>query len=192
MRNIRIEGAACLWWAVLVLVLPLKWLLAALAAALFHELCHYFAIRATGGQVLGIVIGPGGAALETGPMEPGRELICALAGPLGGCLLLLFARIMPLIALCALAQTLYNLLPVYPLDGGRALRCAHDLLRPLGDGDLFCRRINRLCLGVLTGLGLWAAATLELGTAALLPAILLLGKVFPRKRPCKTGPLRLQ
>ena len=37
---VRVDVSACLMGAFLLLTLPLNWLLSALAAAAFHELCH--------------------------------------------------------------------------------------------------------------------------------------------------------
>ena len=61
-------------------------------------------------------------------MSPGRELICILAGPAASLLLLCLARIFPRVAICGLIQGCYNLLPIAPLDGGRALHCLLSLL----------------------------------------------------------------
>lgn len=62
-------------------------------------------------------------------MSPGRELLCVLAGPAVSFSLLALARFFPRIAICGLVQGIYNLLPIYPLDGGKALRCMVSLLR---------------------------------------------------------------
>lgn len=176
MAKLRIDPAACLWWAVLLLVLPLKWLLAAAAAAAVHEMGHYLAVRLLGGRVLGITLGPGGAALETSPMEPDRELVCSIAGPVSGALTVFLIRRFPLAALCAMVQSLFNLLPIYPLDGGRVLLCAVELLFPKADAQRICCRVSNIFLWILALVSLTAALWLRLGAAAFFPFFLILGK----------------
>jgi len=108
---------------VFILLLPDKWLLSCVAAATIHEGFHLMAIRLFNIKILKIEIGIFGAEIETETMDRYKELIIALAGPVGALLTLMFSRYIPRISLCVIAQTAYNLLPVYPLDGGRAMRC---------------------------------------------------------------------
>ena len=122
-RRIEVTAGFCILWAFLLLVLPLGMILASVGAALIHEGFHWLTIRLIGGRVLGLFIGAGGMVMETMPMTPGKELLCAIAGPVGSLLLGCLYHWMPLLALCGLVQGLFNLLPIYPLDGGRALRC---------------------------------------------------------------------
>lgn len=111
----------------LFLLLPLRWILCAAIAAAFHEACHILAVSLCGGKVQKLDVGDRGAVILADGMSAGKTLICVLAGPIGSLLLMLFVRWIPRIALCALAQGIYNLLPIYPLDGGRAIRCVQDM-----------------------------------------------------------------
>ena len=51
-----------------------------------------------------------------------QEFLSAMAGPAAGFLLVLLFPWFPRIAFSALVQSLFNLLPIYPFDGGRVIR----------------------------------------------------------------------
>ena len=137
-----LEGSVCVLWAVLLLTLPLPWVLGAILAGAFHEFCHLAALIMTGTTVHSIHIGLRGAKIETEPMDPGTELICAAAGPIGSLFLLLFLRQIPRIALCAAVQGIFNLLPWYPMDGGRILRCLRAVVADCQEKYLAKKRIS--------------------------------------------------
>ena len=108
--------------ALMLLLFPLQFLVGVLLAALIHELGHLLALKIAGGRVLSIRLRSFGARIEAAPMSPGRSALCALAGPAAGALTIFAYKTFPELALAGLVQTVFNLLPVYPLDGGRALR----------------------------------------------------------------------
>jgi Zn-dependent protease len=117
--------------------------LALFAIVLMHEMGHALACRSVGGKADEIVLWPlGGVAYVAPPQRPGAMLWSIVAGPLvnvvlfvvlGGLLamgnslawgntapdLLQFVRAVFFVNLGLL---IFNLLPVYPLDGGQILR----------------------------------------------------------------------
>lgn len=163
----------------MVLLLPLKWLAAALAAAAVHELCHLAAVRALGGKVYSLTIGPTGAVMDASVTGRGREILAAAAGPAGSLLLLLLIRLAPRVALCGLIQGLFNLLPLYPLDGGRMLRAALE------------GRVPEKGLLVLEGM-LGGALCLLLWRWQAFFAEILAIRIFFGKIPCKREKIRVQ
>lgn len=190
--SIKVDPSACFFGALLLLTLPLKWLIAAVFAAAFHELCHIILIWFCGGQIWEIRIGIGGAVIETEPLSGGKELVCALAGPVGSLLLLSLFRWFPRIALCAGVQGLFNLLPLFPLDGGRVLRCTAERLLPKKIAAIFCKFTEGATIGSIFLLAILAAVWYQLGLLPVIVAGSLLLKAVLRKIPCKPSQLRVQ
>ena len=129
---VRAEAGFWIVLALMVLLFPFRFLIGVVLAATIHELGHLIAIRLTGGRVRGIFLHGGGARIESGPMEPGHGIVCALAGPGAGALTVLAWRWVPELAAAGLIQTIFNLIPVYPLDGGQVARNICCKLRHLG------------------------------------------------------------
>jgi stage IV sporulation protein FB len=172
-------------FALALLLLPIQWIGAVTLAAVFHELCHYAAVRLCGGKINGVAVGLSGAQMGVAGVSAGKELFCALAGPAGSLALLLFSRWLPRTAVCAGFQGIYNLLPIYPLDGGRVIRCLTELLFPFHVGERICRYIEIMCISCMIFLALYGCFVLHLGILPLMVAASVILRRFPGKIPCK-------
>jgi Zn-dependent protease len=120
--------------------------------------------------------------METTPLTPIQEAFCALAGPMGSFLVLLMSEVLPEAALCGLFQGAYNLLPIYPLDGGRISLCV--LPKPL------YRSLEAMALTFFTGFSLWLMTIAK--ELALIFLFSLWIPVFRRKSSCKESILAVQ
>lgn len=183
-HKLHLSSHFCIAAAFALFVIPLPWCAGAFLAALVHELSHIGAIYLLGERILDIRIGILGAIIETQPMKQGREVVCAAFGPLGSMIFSAAFAFYPEAALCALVQGLYNLLPLYPLDGGRILHC----LLP----EAVCIGIEIFTLIMLLGLGIWLSLTFQLGFLPLIPCFSAAFSVFRRKISCKESNLAVQ
>jgi len=131
-------GSATAWDSLLFMVLLFL-------CVLLHEFGHIFTARAFGVQTPYVTLLPigGVAQLERIPEEPGQEFLIAIAGPLVNVAITLLLIIgfgadlqmnaassvdntaIPLVnrlAAVNLFLALFNLIPAFPMDGGRVLR----------------------------------------------------------------------
>ena len=158
--------------------------LAATVAALEHECAHAFAARRYGFALDKLVLMPYGAVLSGDILGIGKkqELAVLAAGPIVNALTALaFAALWWLFpetypyteaaAQVSFSLFLVNLLPAYPLDGGRML---HLALSPLGDARAgkICRIVTFVIAAGVLGYFVWTCFSVP-AYSALLFAILL-------------------
>lgn len=181
--QLSVKPYTYIYLAVLVFLVPLQWLTAWVVAVAFHECCHYIAVRLCGGQVYKLTIGIGGADMETEPLSEVKRLIAVLSGPMGGFVLLLLGRWVPKVSICSWILSVYNLLPLLPLDGGKALQI---LLR----SDTLYYIVEKVVLLILAILAIYGTVVLHFG---LLPmTIITVLWIKNRKSPCKERICKVQ
>lgn len=141
----------------------------AAVAAGWHELGHLLALKCLRCPVKEIRLTLWGAELKVAaPLSYAQELMAALAGPVFSILLAIGAAWLHcyLLAGLSLALGLFNLLPVYPLDGGRALSCISWLTLPPTWAEGLTRWVSLAVAAAVAGVT--AAAFLRLGGVFLL------------------------
>lgn len=141
-----------------------------LALVCSHEGAHLAVAAGLGCRVTELRLMPLGGALTLGPeaeVVPRTEIAVALAGPLHHLVLLAAARLAGpfpqalgshwLFFLQAnLSLALFNLLPVYPLDGGRILRAMLVPARGFAEATRLARRLGRALAAGLLLAGIFA------------------------------------
>ena len=140
-------------------------ILALFACVLLHEFGHAFAARAFGIRTPDITLWPFGgvARLNRIPDKPWQELIVAIAGPLvnvviaAGLFLIhgtagiqqaehLESPRVDLLAKLAWVNVilvLFNLIPAFPMDGGRVLRALLAMVMPYAQATQIAARLGQ-------------------------------------------------
>jgi Zn-dependent protease len=158
-RGYQIAGLSSAIQAVL-------FILALFACVLLHEFGHAFAARAFGIRTPDITLLPigGVARLNRIPDTPWQELVVAIAGPLVNVVIAAFLILVihgtaglqqveyledPRIELLAklliinVWLVLFNLIPAFPMDGGRVLRALLAMAMPYARATLIAARIGQ-------------------------------------------------
>lgn len=176
--------------ATAIIIIPVKWVIAWLVAALVHELFHIVCLLLFGFKITHIEFDFGGASIHTERLSGIAMALCALSGPAGSALLLLLTRVAPRVAICAAIQFAYNLLPVYPLDGGRALRGLSEHLLGRCDIKQKILLLENIVLILLVGIAIWLSCVMQGGLLPIICTAVLIHK--NKKIPCKDSRMRVQ
>jgi hypothetical protein len=172
--RITVEPAVYLLVAVSAMILPLRFVTAWFAATVVHEVCHCLAVWIFGNQLEHIHIGTGGMVIQTNPMCPWKGAVSAIAGPAGGLFLVFFGRQFPMLAVCALVQSIFNLLPLRSLDGERFLHCTISMFLKNGNASCLCDWIDFFTLILILGICLYGSFALKMGLLPVLFALSLI------------------
>ena len=149
-------------------------------AMALHELAHAAAMLACGGRIRRLTLRFADLYLEAAGLGYRQEFFAAMAGPLANLACGAAFRVRwPAFAAYSLILGLYNLLPVWPLDGGRMIACLLlERLPPARAGQVSAI-VSACSCGLLLLLGaFWSlvrrAGLWPLGMAAYLTVRLLL------------------
>lgn len=169
----------------MILTVPVKWILSAVFAVMIHEMGHAFAIILAGGKIHSLQVKTYGIIMDVSSLSLDREVICGLAGPIASLSLLFLSRWLPLISVCGLIQGIFNLLPVYPLDGGRVLYAIVYMIA----GEEAVNRIDKwmLYVSLILIFGTTVYISVFFGKGIMPPLIgtVCAWKLIQRKIPCK-------
>ena len=182
-EKVQIKSGFFIFLAFAFVFVPFEWLSSWILAAAIHELGHITSIRLRGHKIQGLDIYLSGALILTDDL--GRdEWFCALAGPVFGLLLGLTIRIFPRLGICAIFQTCVNLLPIYPMDGGRVIR---SVICNIWTEEQANRILKIVACIVTLILIVLISRMKDTGLAYALITILILTelKTYQRKIPCK-------
>ena len=161
-----------------------------LAAVTLHEAGHLIMLRLLHVRVHKLRLALSGAVIETDLLAYRKEIAVAAAGPLvNGIALLLLSEKAPLFALVNLCLLAYNLLPFYPLDGGRILRALLHLLLNDRVARALERSIAAVCLLLLIAFSCYLTCFWHAGLWPVLVCGCLLlrvsGTILPEKNRYK-------
>ena len=123
-RRIRCDPGAVLLLGILFFTLTPREIAALIASAAVHESGHLIALLTMGSPLRGVHFTLSGPVIICQYSDSGwKNAFCALSGPFFGLVFaFLLRKTWPLFAEISFWLSILNLIPVLPLDGGRAMQ----------------------------------------------------------------------
>lgn len=183
MKSFDIGSGALILLSLLYFFFGFSTLSALLIAVVIHELGHAAALYAFGAEIKSLRFDISGLCMSyCGLRGRASEFVALLSGPLAGLVFAyLFSKIgreyssefLLISSGFGFILSVYNLLPILPLDGGRMLRCVLGSILPNDKSDRLCKIIGTTLTIALALFGVFNFGS-EVGRALLIAAVILL------------------
>ena len=187
-----IEGNFYIYLALFILLLPIRWVAAWAAAAVIHETGHIVAIICCRGRIREIRLRSAGALITTDSLTNRVECICTITGPAASLIGALFSVYFPLFGVFCTIQLLFNLLPLYPMDGGRILNCILLRFYPKANVTIITRFVRIFFSLIVIAFGAVISLCYPLGLLPAVACFLVVLRCVKANIPCKRRRLIVQ
>lgn len=186
-RRISFSTSFLFLVAIAACLIPIQWVGAWLLSSFAHELGHLLVIIHYKITPWELRFGASGPRIRAAFRYQSEQVFCAAAGPLANLFILLFARWIPRIAVCAMIQAVCNLLPAYPLDGGRIFAGLINMMFKENIGQKIIQFIGNLCVVFIGIVVIYFSIRYTLGYLPLIGYLLFTASRLRIKLSCKPG-----
>lgn len=205
--NIKINLKVFIFWLVFIITKQIKIYAILMIFAFVHELAHLLAGVCMGLKPKSLEIAPYGFSInfeaecsnynikvKRANILALKQIIIAVAGPMVNLIIAIFTYIMiysgfninirigGMIIYSNLLIFIFNLLPIYPLDGGRILKETIYFFSGLEQSYLYTNKISKICVIILTFIA--SIGILVYKNLAILVIIVYLWIIVVRENKC--------
>lgn len=181
MPNLKISPFLIIYVVITVFMNP-SYILPTISAIILHELGHILCAKILRAKITRLTLSPLGAQMKLEGVIPYKdELLIAFAGPLFGILgfgFTIFYTPLKTFSIISLILSIFNLLPLPSLDGGRMLKCTLCLFFPLNAAEKISKILGFLTLGLLWAFAIYFMIKLTSGVSVFVFCSLFFSKYF--------------